>query len=405
MIRRIALSVAVLTTVLGGCAATDTSQPSQEGQEGQEGPAGVKPNVILFLGDGMGVSTVTAARILQGQMRGDPGEDNYLGFEKFDNVALVKTYTTDYQVSDSAGTMTAIMTGKKTRSGVISVGPDADRGDCAATSRHAVPTLLEDVERRGYRTGVISTARITHATPAATYAHAPERNWEVDVNVPEDVRDQCADIARQLVEFDVGDGVDLALGGGRAMFLPQAETDPEYADTNGRRGDGRNLIDEWLAKDPSRQYVWHREGFDDLKPRAGQIIGLFEPSHLQFEVDRQADPAGEPSLAQMTAFAIEHLAGDTGYLLVVEGGRIDHAHHGGNAYRALVDTIAFAQAVDTAVAATDPRDTLILVTADHSHTLTISGYPSRGNPILGYAAIAGEPCRTARVSLTRPWAT
>lgn len=345
-----------------------------------------KRNVILFLGDGMGVSTVTAARIFAGQQDGLPGEDHSLSFERFPNVSLVKTYNTDAQVADSAGTMSAIVTGVKTRIGHISVGPAAAHNDCRAALRNSLPTLLEQAEDRGLATGVISTARITHATPAATYAHVPNRDWESDTQLPEQaVEAGCRDIARQLLEFDHGDGIEVVLGGGRAPFLPRETEDPEYPGTTGVRSDGRDLTAEWTTGRPEARYVWNREGFDALSPAdAGPVLGLFEPSHMQFEADRPRDPAGEPSLAEMTRFAIDKLAADPdGYFLMVEAGRIDHAHHGTNAYRALVDTVALAEAVETAMAMTDHAETLILVTADHSHTFTISGYPRRGNPILG----------------------
>lgn len=351
----------------------------------------VARNVILFVGDGMGVSTVTAARIFAGQQRGEPGEEGYLSFEEFPHVALVKTYNVDAQVPDSAGTMTALITGHKARAGVLSIAPDAARGDCAASAGHTLTTLLEEAEQRDYKTGLVSTARITHATPAAAYAHAPDRNWELDSAVPEEARAQCKDIARQLIEFPYGDGVDIVLGGGRAMFLPATAPDPEDDRLTGYRRDGRNLIEEWLAADVTRRFVYDEAGFEALGAE-GQVIGLFEASHLEHEADRGDDAGGEPALADMTRFAIERLAGDAGYFLIVEAGRIDHAHHAGNAYRALTDTVAFADAVAVAVDMTDPRDTLIVVTADHSHTLTISGYPARGNPILGFAAdAAGEP--------------
>ena len=145
-----------------------------------------KPGVILFVGDGMGVSTVTAARILDGQNKGLAGEENLLAFEHFPHLALVKTYNVDAQVSDSAGTMTALVTGRRARAGMLSVGPEAARGDCASSREH------ELVEQRGFRTGVVSTARITHATPAAAYAHSPDRNWELPGNVPEGDRSRCA---------------------------------------------------------------------------------------------------------------------------------------------------------------------------------------------------------------------
>ena len=355
--------------------------------------------VILFVGDGMGVSTVTAARILEGQNKGLAGEENLLAFEHFPHLALVKTYNVDAQVPDSAGTMTALVTGHRARARVLSVGAEAEHGDCAASKRHELKTLLEEAEQGGYRTGVVSTARITHATPAAAYAHSPDRNWELPGRVPEEARGECADIARQLVELPDGDGVDVVLGGGRAMFMPTSAVDPEGG--TGRRRDGRNLVEEWLAAGEERRFVFDQAGFEGL-PKTGQVLGLFDPSHMEFEADRADDTGGEPSLKEMTAYAIENLDSGQGFFLIVEGGRIDHAHHAGNAYRALNDAIAFSEAVAVAAAMTNPADTLIVVTADHSHTLTISGYSARGNPILGFAAGEdGEPLKdTAGVAYT-----
>ena len=123
-------------------------------------------NVVFFLGDGMGISTITAARIYAGQQLGKPGEEHDLAFDKFDNVALIKTYNVDAQVSDSAGTITAIMTGQKTRIGVVGVDATVDRDDCTAALDNSLPSIAELAEEEGYFTGVISTARITHATPA-----------------------------------------------------------------------------------------------------------------------------------------------------------------------------------------------------------------------------------------------
>ena len=352
-------------------------------------------NVILFVGDGMGVSTVTAARIFDGQRRGESGEENVLSFEKFPHLALVKTYNVDAQVPDSAGTMTALVTGHRARAGVLSVAPAAARGDCAAARRHVLVTLLEEAEQRGLKTGIVSTARITHATPAAAYAHAADRNWEFDAAVPEEHRAECPDIARQFVEFPHGDGVDVALGGGRAMFLPASAADPEEEDRGGNRRDGRDLVREWLAGGDGRRFVFDRAGFAALPP-SGQVLGLFDASHMEYEADRSSDRGGEPSLAEMTRFAIDALDDGEGFFLLVEAGRIDHAHHDTNAYRALLDTVALSDAVTAATAMTRPDDTLIVVTADHGHTLTISGYPARGNPILGFVAdAAGEVAEDA----------
>ncbi len=343
-------------------------------------------NVILFIGDGMGVSTVTAARILQGQQAGQSGEENYLSFERFPYSAFSKTYNSDLQVPDSAGTMSAMMTGMKARGGTISIRPENPRGNCAGAVANRAETFLELAETQGQATGVISTARITHATPAATYAHSADRNWEVDAAMPEIAREQgCQDIASQLVNFSYGDGIEILLGGGRRFFLSNEATDPENEDETGGRVDGRNLVTEWQKKNPDGVFMWNEEQFQRFDTKRRQhVLGLFEGSHMAFEVDRELDSGREPSLTEMTRKAIENLQGYAGgYFLMVEGGRIDHAHHGGNAYRALTEAIEFSEAVAAADDMTSDEDTLIIVTADHSHTMTINGYPRRGNPILG----------------------
>lgn len=345
---------------------------------------GKAKNVILFIGDGMGISTVTAARIFDGQLRGMKGEENILPWENFSNVALSKTYNTDQQVPDSAGTATAFMTGVKSRAGVISVDQSVTRGDCASSDNHHATSFLELAEQRGMATGIITTASLTHATPATAYAHVPERYWEVDANMPEAEKAAgCKDIALQFFEFSYGDGIEVAFGGGRQHFLPRSVTGPEGKD--GKRADNRNLVAEWQQKHVTGHYVWNQQMFNDIDPEAsGPVLGLFNPSHMQFEADRDKDKGGEPSLAAMTEKALRLLQNKKdGYFLYVEGARVDHAHHGGNAYRALSDTVALAEAVKKAMAMTDPQETLIIVTADHSHVFTMGGYATRGNPILG----------------------
>ena len=346
-------------------------------------------NVIFFLGDGMGISTVTAARIFAGQAAGATGEEYDLAFDQFPHLALIKTYNTDAQVPDSAGTITAITTGEKTRIGVLGVNSNVERDDCAGALTNTLPTLAELAEQRGMSTGIVSTARITHATPAGAYAHSPNRNWESSASTPDEAEALgCRDIAIQLVEMPYGDGIDVILGGGRREFMPIEADDPEYPSRPGLRDDGRNLIEEWLAANSKRRYTWRGKEFVDwmtsLDPVEGQLMGLFEPSHMKYEADRQRDPGEEPSLKDMTALAVKQLSQNKkGYFLLVEAGRIDHAHHFSNAYRALTDTVALSDAVQWTVDNVDLKETLILVTADHSHTMTISGYPRRGNPILG----------------------
>ncbi|MGR9051331.1 MAG: alkaline phosphatase [Gammaproteobacteria bacterium] len=359
-------------------------------------------NIILFVGDGMGISTVTAARILDGQNKGMAGEENLLFFEAAPNLALSKTYNTNQQTPDSAGTMTAMMSGIKTKAGVIGVNQNVVRSDCSNQADNEAFTALEMAEVAGMSTGVVTTARITHATPAATYAHVMDRNFEDDRDAGGFSNPAgCADIASQLIDFPtildtrikkatggigfVVDGLDVAMGGGRRSFLKREDgADPEGGG-KGERQDGRDLTQEWLAKYSNARYVWNRQQFDAIDPATtDHLLGLFEMSHMEYEADRETDTGGEPALHEMTAKAIDILSKNPkGFFLMVESGRIDHAHHATNPYRALTDTIELDMAVRTAFEKTDPSETLIIVTADHSHVFTIAGYPTRGNPILG----------------------
>ena len=358
-------------------------------------------NVILFVGDGMGVSTVTAARILEGQMKGKMGEEHQLSFDKFDYSGFSKTYNTDAQTPDSAGTATALVSGVKTDIGVVGLHEDAIRSECTSVAGNELVTALELAEIAGKSTGVISTARITHATPAATYAKSADRNWEdiSDMKIADNPdRSACEDIASQLVNFEANlearftgldvDGIEVVMGGGRRHFLPKdaAFNSADATSTvEGDRTDSRDLTAEWQATYPTGEYVIDQAGFDAIDAdNTSKVFGLFNESHMHYEADRKNDTAGEPSLSEMTAKAIDVLDNnDDGFFLMVESGRIDHGHHAGSAYNALTDTIEFAKAVEEAVNATDMEDTLIIVTADHSHVFTIAGYPKRGNPILG----------------------
>ncbi|NKI16241.1 alkaline phosphatase [Spongiibacter sp. KMU-166] len=368
--------------------------------------AGTAKNVILFVGDGMGISTLTAARILEGQTLGGSGEEHNLSFETFPYSALVKTYNVDAQTPDSAGTMTAMISGVKTDVGVIGVDEDVERGDCATVAGNELITAVELAELKGLATGVISTARITHATPAATYAKAADRNWEDISDMPQAAIDAgCTDIADQLVNFESNlearisgadvDGIDVVMGGGRRHFLPKdasANSPDAVSAVEGDRTDGRNLVTEWQTRYQNGTYVFDQTGFDAVDASTTtKLFGLFNESHMQYEADRGNDVSGEPSLSQMTAKAIDILDNNSnGFFLTVESGRIDHGHHAGSAYNALTDAVEFAAAVKAAVDNTNPDETLILVTADHSHVFTIAGYPKRGNPILGKVVAIGE---------------
>jgi len=409
MPRPLPASAALFATLLAACAATpqrtaapatwmvdvpEVAHPDGETAQwwyrsgaaraaGNGAMAGRAKNVIVFLGDGMSLTTVAAARVFDGQRKGAPGEEHQLSWERFPHTAFSKTYNTDSQTPDSAGTMTAIATGVKSHMGAIGVSA-GDRDDCEdSLGKHAL-SWLRLADSAGLATGIVTTARLTHATPAATYAHSPDRNWENDADVPESALVAgCRDIAQQLLDFAPGRGPIVAMGGGRGEFLPATQRDPEDDDKVGQRLDGRDLPAEWRQRHPGGAYVWNTAQLRAAKD-AGAVLGLFEFDHMQYEHDRRKDDAGEPDLEEMTRFAIGKLSrGKDGFVLLVEGGRIDHANHEGNAYRALDETSSMSRAVQAAAELTSPEDTLIVVTADHSHTLGFVGYPKRGNPILG----------------------
>ena len=301
--------------------------------------------------------------------------------------------------------MAAYMTGVKMNNEVISMsaetvatnpGRDANGNlgvnNCAATNGTAAPTILELAKAKGKAVGTITTTELTHATPATAWSHICNRNAQYH-------------IAAQLVpggtgfNTALGDGVDVLMGGGRNHFTPYGA-----GNTTGR-ADGRNLLTELAAKG----YTVAANKTEMNAATGKKFIGLYSTrSHLEYELDRTATPplgegASQPSLAEMTVKAMDLLAQNTnGYFLMVEGGRIDHALHGTNAKRALTDTIAFDDAIKAALAKarlTDPTlaNTLIVVTADHDHTLAFNGYGKRGNPILdinrGYRD--GQPAKDA----------
>lgn len=328
-------------------------------------------NVILVIGDGMSITTLTTARIWQGQQAGKLGEEHFLHFEQYPHTALIKTYNTNQQSPDSAGTMSAIMTGVKTRAGLISIGPEQARATCKGSKEHQQKTLLEWAHEANYATGIVTTARLTHATPAATYAHSPEREWESDLmRYPNAYLHGCDSIAKQLIASAFPAGLDIALGGGDFML--------------------NSYYDRFKQQFSDGKIVRNQQELLALAPdvSVSPILGVFANSHMAYEVDRGKDEnQSQPSLMQMAEQALLHLQAKEkqngeNYFLVVEGARIDQAHHAGNAARALSETAMLAKTVQRLDELTADEDTLIVVTADHSHNFVMAGYPKRGNPIL-----------------------
>ena len=374
-------------------------------------PAAATPkNVIFFLGDGYGMVPMTAARIYVA------GEDGALAIDTFPETAFVKTYSNDAQVTDSAPSMSAYMTGVKMNNDVIAMSTDtqaltaagapyvngADSTCPVSGNGTPVATLLELAKAAGRGTGVVTTTRVTHATPAATYSHICHRDGENT-------------IAAQLAVGGAGynaalgaDGVDVVLGGGWQHFLPKG------AAAGSSRSDARDLIAEMKAK--GYGYVTDRTALAAVPATMTKLLGLFTKSHMNFDLDR--DPAVEPSLAEMTTKAMDVLvANRKGYFLMVEGGRIDQALHPTLARKALQDAKAFDEAIVAAIAkakASDPTlaNTLIVVTADHDHTLVMNGYAARtgkttdANPgILGLMRDFTDPTKPALDADGMPFTT
>ncbi|PTS78769.1 alkaline phosphatase [Aeromonas sp. HMWF036] len=338
--------------------------------------AGDAKNVILFIGDGMGPTVLTATRLFK------VGEEGNLEMMKLPRSARIKTFSNDAQTTDSAPSMAAYTTGVKMNNEVIAMSSDTKAiapgkdvngnktvNNCSSDNGKPVPTILELAKAAGKSVGAVTTTELTHATPAATYAHICHR-------------DAVYDIAAQAVPGGAGynsalkDGVDVLMGGGANHWTPYS------ASNKSGRNDNRDLTAEMKAQGYS--YVTTQSEL--AKVTSGKVLGLFSSkSHLDYELDRVAKGAAntQPSLSEMTAKAIDLLSKNSqGYFLMVEGGRIDHALHGTNAKRSLTDAVALDEAVKTALGKVDLSNTLIVVTADHDHTMTINGYSAKGNPVL-----------------------
>ncbi|NWQ95721.1 PPBI phosphatase, partial [Burhinus bistriatus] len=350
-------------------------------------------NLILFLGDGFGMPTITATRILKGQEQGKLGPETPLALDAFPYVALSKTYNVDRQVPDSAGTATAYLCGVKGNYKTVGLSAAARYSQCNTTAGNEVISVLERARKAGKAVGIVTTTRVQHASPSGTYAHVVNRDWYADASMPMDARQQgCKDIAWQLVH---NVDINVILGGGRKYMTPVGTPDPEYPTyntENGIREDGNNLIDMWLEARPGARYVWNRTEMlaAAADPSVNYLMGLFEPADMKYNLVRNTTL--DPSLTEMMEAAITILnRNPNGFYLFVEdkclsaGGRIDHGHHDGEAHKALTEAVEFDRAIEQAGTLTDEAQTLTVITADHSHVFSFGGYTLRGSSIFGVA--------------------
>ncbi len=318
------------------------------------GPRKAK-NAILFIGDGMSLAHRTAARILsKGMAEGKYG--GQLAMDAMPHMALVGTSGVDSVITDSANSMSAYTTGHK--SSVNALGVYADRTPDSLDDPK-VETITSLVKRRhGMAVGVVTNTEVEDATPAGMVAHTRRRS-DYD----------------PIVEMFYRSGVDVLMGGGAAHFLPKSAA-------GSRRKDDLDYVQKF--RDAGYQVASTdgemRKAAAD--PATSKLLGLFHPGNMDGVLDRKFLKQGtvgafpeQPDLVDMVRAALDVLSRhQSGFVLMVESGLIDKYSHPLDWERAVMDTIMLDHAVEVAKAFAAQRgDTLVLVTADHSHGLSIVG--------------------------------
>ncbi|WP_408956146.1 alkaline phosphatase [Natroniella sp. ANB-PHB2] len=306
------LFVLLFIFLLTACAPQET--PPQEQEEARPN------NVIVMIADGMGTGQMEVARLFE------HGREGELFMETLPHVALARTYSADYDVTDSAAAGTALANAAKTNNGMVGVGPDGEE----------LVSVLDIFKEQGKTVGVVSTNTVTDATPAAYVAKTEARGNQ-------------AEIARQIYENEYH----IALGGGERFFQPEAQ-------------DGEDLIAAF--EEEGYEIPRDRQELASIEPTAEtRILGLFHPSFMNYVGDREILESEEPSLVEMSKKAIETASqNEDGFFLMLEGARVDHASHAadfGGIWREMID---FDEAVEYAVNwAEENGDTLVIVKSDH----------------------------------------
>ncbi len=311
-------------------------------------------NVIFLIADGLSVAHRTAARIMSKGMT-EGKANGRLNMDDVPPVAFIGTSATDAVATDSANTMSAYMTGHKTA--VNAIGVYADRTP-ASLDDPKVETLAEALRRQTKKSiGIISTAELQDATPAAVVAHTRKRGDKAEIN-------------GMLLDVKP----DVLLGGGSAYFLPQATA-------GSKRKDDKDYIA--LFKEAGYTLATSKaELATAAGTNTGKILGLFHTGNMDTALDRQFLKKGttgkfpdQPGLVEMTKVAIDELSKNPdGFFLMVEAANVDKMSHPLDWDRAIIDTIEFDKTIGVAreFAAKNP-DTLIIVTGDHTHGVSIIG--------------------------------
>lgn len=311
--RRRFLAASVAATAAGAFSAHARSAPSLARPQRATAPC---RNVIFMVSDGMSMGTLTLADTWLRRKRERPSHWVALWSRPHVRRASASTHSADSVVTDSAAGASAWGIGLKTNNEVLNV----------TTDGHAHTPILVHARENGKATGVVTTARVTHATPAGFYATMPKRSMEGPIGV-------------QLLERSI----DIALGGG-AKYFPE----------------------KFLAGRNGLTVARNRTELLALSRPAGPVLGIFADDHMSYVLD---SPKDEPTLAEMTRSAISLLADrPEGFVLQVEGGRVDHAAHNSDAGSLLAEQLAFDDAIAEVVKFTDGRDdTLVVITSDHGN--------------------------------------
>ena len=349
-------------------------------------------NVILFIGDGMGTQEITAARYYEGVR--NPLNVDAMPFTGFDTTWSVKPgagpdYLPDYD-PDSAATGTMWATGKKTVDERVSQGPST----ALEVPGNNLATAMEAAQQRGMKVGNVSTAEVTDATPAVQASHMSLRGCQGPTNMAACAAEKkSAGGLGSIAEQEIDHRLDVLLGGGRQRF---DQTIPA-----GEPNAGKTLVQ--VAQEQGFQYVSDAAGLDAVHDSSRPVLGLFNAGNMTTEwkpsaatpgkggdpitCDETNRPASEPSLAQMTQKAIDLLDNRRGFFLQVEGASIDKRDHSADACGQLGETVAFDRAIGVALQWQKSHpDTLIIVTADHSHTSQIVSEDADGSGLpAGYS--------------------
>lgn len=291
--------------------------------------------VFYFIGDGLGASQRQISEYYKQNIDGDKTEK--LLINSLPVSGINTTHSLDSLVTDSAAAGTALATGQKTNNAVISQTPDGKD----------IKTIVEYAEEKGIATGIVTSTRLTHATPAVFMSHNVNRNNENDIAI--DMLDS---------------GVDFIAGGGYRHFVPN-----DWKWGKSKRTDDKNLLQSFYNMG-YKTFVTENDtaAFRNYQPKGkDKVIAALTYSHLPYEVDRRSNNS-TPSLAELTQKGIDVLSKyDNGFFMMVEGGRIDHAAHANDPAGVINDVLAFDDAVNVAYDFYKkyPEETLIVVVGDH----------------------------------------